>query len=158
MTNSPRSSTGGSIFKSAQDGWLIAVLMIPLSGAALLALSSVGWSSDWSGMVVATLVVLPVLLSFSAWWVLTEYALINDALLVRCGPVNWRIGYAEIRQVKPVWSLRIAPALAIRRLRVDFGSDERLMVSPLQRDRFLVLLEAYCAHLRREGDALVAKH
>lgn len=144
----------GAAFRSAQDSWLMPVLTVPPAVAFMALLYVQHWVTPFSGLLVAGVVVLPMLLAYSAAWMLTEYQFGGDSLIVRCGPLRWRIAYRDIDALDPVWSLRPAPALSVRRLRLGFRGQDQLMISPLQRDLFVDLLQARCPQLRRDADQL----
>jgi len=79
-----------------------------------------------------------------AVWVLlaTRYTLDVTSLRVRSGPFFWVIPLKEIRAVTRTDDRRSAPALSLRRLRIDYGAGRSIMVSPREEAQFLADLRA----------------
>ena len=101
-------------FRSAVDGWFIALaLVLP----AVTALVAVG---------------LPVWLMVS-----TVYRVAGGMLTIRSGPFRWVIPLAEIETVKPSRSLLSSPALSMRRLEIRYAGGRSILVSPTDPERFL---------------------
>src|SRR5262245_10086983 len=67
----------------------------------------------------------------------TRYTIDSSDLHVRCGPFAWRVPLSEIRSITPTRNALSSPALSLDRLRIDFGRDGSIMVSPRNRERFL---------------------
>lgn len=144
-----------TVFRSAQDSTLLGLLLLPCAALLIAGLQWLGQADAWSGLLVAGLAILPVLLTYSTLWMVTEYQLHADELRVRCGPLRWRIPCRDINLVEPKWSLRAQPALALRRLRLEYRGGRVLELSPLQRERFIALLAARCPQLRQDGEHLL---
>lgn len=129
------------VFRSKVDAWLGAVLI----AAPILAVASILRNAVPAGgaviLFVALLAVLPAGLPL---WLLcsTHYTLTPDELVVRCGPLSWRVSLRDIRAVHPTRNPLSSPALSLDRLRIDYGRGRSLMISPAHRDRFLRELEA----------------
>jgi hypothetical protein len=87
-------------------------------------------------------VALAILLPLFIWTLLsTSYTIDSTSLIVRSGPFRWTISLREIRSVTPTRDARSAPALSLERLRIEYGADRSLMVSPSDRDAFIRDLE-----------------
>jgi membrane protein YdbS with pleckstrin-like domain len=76
-----------------------------------------------------------------------RYAFMVDHLEVQSGAVRMRVPYAEITAVTPSRSLWSGPALSLERVRIDRGA-RFLLVSPVQRDRFMAELRSRAAAAR----------
>ncbi len=76
-----------------------------------------------------------------AWLVLgTHYLLQDGDLLIRSGPMRWRIPLDSIVSIEPArgfMRVRSAPALSMQRLAIVYGGGRTVLVSPADRDRFL---------------------
>lgn len=77
-------------------------------------------------------------------WLLarTYYTFEGTDLVVRSGPFNWRIPLEQIRGVEPTRSPLSNPALSLDRLRIDYGSNGSIMVSPADKEGFLRQINA----------------
>lgn len=134
-----------STFPSKVDGWLAGALLAGV-GVALIAVLAAGSALPWpvSVFMLALGCVLPVWLLVS-----TRYTLTDDQLLVSAGPFRWRVPIREIKAVTPTRSPLSSPALSLDRLRIEYGDSKSVMVSPGNREGFLLELEARRAHAVR---------
>lgn len=72
------------------------------------------------------------------WLVNSTYYLVDDsALLVRSGPLTWRIALSDIQSVSATKNPLSSPALSLDRLRIDYGRMQSVMVSPADKQAFL---------------------
>ena len=144
-------------FSSKRDPWLVAVLLVAVicmaSGALALALARP--APTWLAMSVSALLFFAAV--FVIWVVsATSYRISATTLLIRCGPLRRTLDLDEVGEITPSHDLLAGPALSLDRLRVVYrGSKTGVLVSPLDRDRFLDCCVSHCRHLRREGDHLV---
>lgn len=91
----------------------------------------------------AVIVALTLLLPL--WLVLdTNYTLTTDELLIRSGPFRWRIALGDVREVSPSHSWISSPALSLDRLRIRYGTDRSILVSPREKQRFIDALRQRC--------------
>lgn len=127
-------------FRSAVDGWVVALVLVPTGFGLLMVLLEAGLSSRRTLVAAALLlgggVLLPAVL-----YAVTVYHLTDSELLVRVGPVTTRVPYASIRNIEPSRDMSSAPAWSLDRLRVEYGDGQHVLISPMQRDSFLELLE-----------------
>jgi len=133
-------------FPSKIDGWLL-VLLVGSSLACLLAAGVLVVSAtpfEWfiAGVLTNFGCALPIWLLTS-----TDYTLTTDTLDIRSGPFRWRVPLADIGQITPTRNSLSSPALSLRRLRIDYGTQRCIMISPLEEERFLRELEARRARL-----------
>lgn len=129
------------VYRSAVDSWLLVVL----GGAMLMSATACGlvvMAGDAGAIMIALLsgalgVGLPL-------WILTStsYTLTADQLIVRSGPLRWRIPLAHIREVAPTSSLLSAPALSLRRWRIDSADGSHVVISPVDPAAFVADLRA----------------
>ena len=134
-------------FSSQIDGWLMALLLIPAAACAhaIVFYASGQGMGRWlaMGMLLGLPgVVLPL-------WLLTgtTYELTDEELRVRCGPFRWCVPLREVHAVVPSRSLLSEPAFSLDRLRIDYGRARLLLISPMDRQRFLSELQNRCATL-----------
>jgi hypothetical protein len=122
-------------FRSAVDAWFYAVF-IPVIGAAVVIAPTLSALGGWRAVVgFAPLALVAGLLL----WMLfgTVYVVADGVLTIRCGPFVWRIPLAAIRRVQASRSVASSPALSLKRLQIDYGTGESILVSPADRDGFL---------------------
>lgn len=144
---------GRIVFRSKVDLWL-AVL---LGGALLFALVSVLVATVrlndpalWLGLAMTLAVG-----GFVVWLFLsTCYELDGRELVVRSGPLRWRIDLATVESVTPTRNPLSSPALSLDRLQIRYGKGRFLLVSPVERNPFLNALARAEPALERHGDGL----
>ena len=66
---------------------------------------------------------------------------VDDQLFVRCGPFRWTVAVASIESVKRTRNAMSGPALSLDRVQIRYGRFRSILISPDQRDQFLVDLE-----------------
>ncbi len=127
------------VFSSKIDTWLLIVLLA--SASVSLAIITRLWdqmsgSLWWLAVILALVVIFPV-------WILvsTRYAMSDDTLYVRCGPMSWQIPIASISEIEKTSSPLSSPALSLDRLRVHYDGGRRIMISPEPREPFVRQLE-----------------
>jgi hypothetical protein len=133
---------GPTVYPSAIDAWLIVVLVAaPLSivatGTVLLTRSTgAGLILILSGMLVGALI--------AALSVPCRYTLTSAQLRVRCGIIDDTVPLSKIRSVEASNSAWSAPALSLRRVKINLDDGFRL-ISPKERDLFIADLHARLA-------------
>jgi hypothetical protein len=140
------STTPPIVFRSKIDRWLGAVLI----GGAVAFTAAVIAVAAAAGEALQVLALAPLLLPGAALplWLLksTDYTLDESELRVRSGPFKWRIRLRDIRTVTPTHNPLSSPALSLDRLRIDYGPLKSIMISPVDKERFLAELD------RRRGN------
>lgn len=71
----------------------------------------------------------------------TDYALSDDSLFVRCGPLNWHIAYRDITSISRTFNPMSSAALSLRRLQIRYGKWAVILISPPDREAFIVALK-----------------
>ncbi|MEM0954302.1 MAG: PH domain-containing protein [Pseudomonadota bacterium] len=129
-------------FKSAVDRWFYAALLsIPIAFTpALLAADDTGLRLNDVLLLLALMVIC---MSLPVWMLLqTQYRVSRDTLDVRCGPFRWKIARASITSAEPSRSLLSSPALSLNRVRIRYGNQQEILVSPKDRDGFIAAVLA----------------
>ncbi|WP_180007013.1 PH domain-containing protein [Acinetobacter sp. YH16057] len=119
------------VFRSKKDWWVVAFI-ICMSGLLIQLLLTMQAKGTMQQYPVHTAVyVLTVLI---LWWPFnTRYQITKTHLNIRSMFVRWRIPLVEIQRVSPSQDLSAAPALSIKRLKIEYvqeGKAKFVMVSP----------------------------
>jgi PH (Pleckstrin Homology) domain-containing protein len=123
-------------FKSKISAWLIAFLAVifisiavPL-GLVMRHYSVTAFLLGSSGFIISIVPVVWLLLS-------TSYSVEGHLLVIRCGPMRYRIPLVDITTVSAISSIESAPALSSDRLVLAYGRGESVMISPKDQAGFL---------------------
>ena len=136
------------VFRSKIDLWLVAAMVgIPLAVLFILPDSS----ADQGGAALLALVIVGVVLAFFAWLCFsTSYTITPQALHITSGPFSWNIPLKEISSIEPTRNPASSPALSLDRLLIRYGGGEALMVSPADKEGFMMELA------KRSTDKIIA--
>jgi PH (Pleckstrin Homology) domain-containing protein len=135
-------SSAGS-FPSKRDAWLVWVLSLAavLEAISAIALATVGPPSLWLSRV------LPLILGAAAVvmvWSLfgTSYRITGSDLVIRYGPLRWRVPVANISSVGRTNRIDASPALSLNRLELRCMNPEKeFLVSPNEPVGFVAALK-----------------
>ena len=122
-------------FTSKIDMWLLVILLVTIvvsMVSGFLLIKESGIQGYLSGLILIVIgAVLPM------WLLLgTKYTVTNEDLIVRAGPMLWKIPIASISSVRETRNSRSSPALSLDRLRLNYGNGKSIMVSPKDKNRF----------------------
>ena len=130
-----------TVYKSKIDIWLaliLALVVVVSLVSALQALSAYSPDAKWNALIIAVAGMgIPLWLLFT-----TRYIITDNQLIVRSGPFRWRIPVSEISGMTPTYNPLASPALSIRRLRIDYGQNKSVLISPRDRDGFIRQIES----------------
>lgn len=127
-------------YKSKVDTWLLIVMLsaVLVSALASIAVLAAGLAELWWVLLltIGAGVILPI-------WVLlsTRYKVQPDRLTIRSGPLMWHIPLSEITRITPTHSSLSSPALSLDRLRIEYGLDRSIVISPQDKERFIKHVE-----------------
>ena len=137
------------VFRSKIDLGLLLVLLLAVVLPVAIALSVRSGQKLGAGPWVFVALVLAPAVFLPPWLLLTTgYRLDATTLHIRSGPFAWRVPLAELRSIEPTRSALSGPALSLDRLRVRFGRDGEILISPADRQRFLDTLRARAPQAR----------
>ncbi len=125
-----------TVYRSKIDVWVMVVLVIAIIVSLFpgltffLAPSPIDWLTAVFTAIFGAGLPLWLLLS-------TRYTLGNGHLVVQSGPFKWHIPVAEITNITPTSSPVSGPALSLDRLRIDYGGNRSLMISPRDQEQFV---------------------
>jgi len=131
------------VFRSKKDWWLLA-FVICMSGLLLqllLTMQAKGTMQQYplhTAVYVLTIIIL--------WWPLwsTRYVMDNGVLTIKSLWLSWKIPLSEIQSIQPTDHSIIAPALSLKRLRIDYtdaGEQKFVLVSPKDQTAFIQVLQ-----------------
>lgn len=128
------------LFRSAVDIWFyLSVLTFPLVAVRVAAPMMADAKSTTVLYLIAAavmpLIVLPAWLLFS-----THYQVDPATLRVQAGPFSWAIARDQIHDVTPVSTVSASPALSRDRLKITYGRQQSIVVSPQRKVAFLEAL------------------
>jgi len=132
------------VFRSKKDWWLLA-FVICMSGLLLqllLTMQAKGTMQQYplhTAVYVLTIIIL--------WWPLwsTRYVMDNGVLTIKSLWLSWKIPLSEIQSIQPTDHSIIAPALSLKRLRIDYtdaGVQKFILVSPKDPTTFRQAIQA----------------
>ena len=132
------------VFRSKKDWWLLA-FVICMSGLLLqllLTMQAKGTMQQYplhTAVYVLTIIIL--------WWPLwsTRYVVDNGVLTIKSLWLSWKIPLSEIQSIQPTDHSIIAPALSLKRLRIDYtdaGVQKFILVSPKDQTAFIQVLQS----------------
>lgn len=101
------------------------------------------------GKILTLLLTIPLL-----WiWFGTGYIVKNNKLFFKFGPIKWHIKIKEIKTIKKAKSPFVAPALAVNRIRITYGTKpEAIDVAPKQEKEFIEVLLKTNPEIIKEED------
>jgi hypothetical protein len=145
-----------TVFEPKRDAWIVALIW----AGALLCVYGALVQFTSAGPFLLKVAVLLFLGSGAVFmvWILyqIDYTLTDDNLVVRCGPVRYRVPIVRIDSVRPSRNPLSSPAPSLDRLLIKWNDGrKRIIISPARKTEFLRELDMRCAQLRMEGDSLV---
>lgn len=124
-------------FQSKVDRWLAAVLILAMLMmlASLLAMSTEVMREP---TLIVAIIVVVLGIALIAWVGLaTYYEIDRKELKVVSGPMRWHVPLSDIRAVEETRSLLSAPALSLDRLRIRYGDNRAIVISPRDKEKFI---------------------
>jgi len=124
-----------STYPSKVDLWILFVLV-----ASPLLLIGLGfYFGDLAGMILVPTGLLMAVI-FAALAIPCRYTLTDTLLIIRCGVLRERIELQNIRDAVPTSCPLSAPALSLKRVKIELDKGFRL-ISPCDRERFICELK-----------------
>jgi hypothetical protein len=125
------------VFRSKVDWWVRLLLGLAIAGEFVAVGAIIMERGDPVGTTVTILVCIAALALFVWLLVGTVYTVDHSLLIVRAGPFRWKIRLDEITAVEATRSPLSSPALSLDRLRIRYGKNRRIMISPADKTGFL---------------------
>jgi len=125
------------VFRSKVDWWIRLLLGLAIAGLFVACATVILEGAD---PIETTVTILACIAGLALIvWVLvgTVYSVERGTLIVRSGPMRWKIPIDEITSVEATRSPLSSPALSLDRLRIRYGKRRRIMISPADKAGFL---------------------
>jgi len=124
-------------FKSKVDSW-IGVLLGAVIVVQVLAIGSAAFQTGDPRTTTAMLLLGVAVVGLMIWLTLATYYVVNrGTLTIVAGPFRWKVPIDEISSVEATRSPLSSPALSLDRLRIRYGKNRRIMISPADKPAFL---------------------
>ncbi len=124
-------------FKSKVDRWLLVLLVasivVDIAAAVFIALAV----RDPLVAGLSIVVLLAVAILTATILVGTRYTVDKEILKIVSGPIRFKVRLDEINSVEATRSPLSSPALSLDRLLINYGNNRKVMVSPVDKSRFL---------------------
>lgn len=123
-------------FRSAIDPWVY-VLVVSLPVLILRAVVPHLIEANSTIVILAAAALIPIIV-IPAWLLLATYYRVDSAMLrIQAGPFSWSVPLEQIRSVTASRSLSSSPALSINRLKIEYGRERSILVSPKNKVAFI---------------------
>lgn len=124
------------VFKSKIDNWVLICLLLSIS--ACLMGASVAFMVGGTANYVFAAIILIMGAGFPVWlYASTRYIVTGDDLKIISGPFSWNIPIQSITSMQETRSASASPALSFDRLEIIYGEDKAIIVSPLDKTKFI---------------------
>ena len=130
-----------TVYKSKIDWWIAVLLAVAFFVSLFAALNALGAytpNATWTALLIGAPGILIPALAVLA----TRYTIDGNLLVVRSGPLRWPIPISEISAITPTHDPIASPALSLNRLRIDYGRNKSILISPRDRNGFIRQIEA----------------
>lgn len=133
-------------FKSKVDRWLIAVLLFAIVIDVWGIIAFLRFESDAVVLTISVLVSLLVIALIASVSLGTHYTIDRNILRIVSGPFRWKVPVDQITRVEATRSPFSSPALSLDRLRIHYGHNRRIMISPADKVGFLKTIGHELSH------------
>lgn len=124
------------VFKSKIDNSVLVCLLLSVS--ACLMGASVALSVGGAANYVFAAIILIAGAGFPVWiYVSTRYIVSGDDLKIISGPFTWDIPIQSIVSMQETQTAATSPALSFDRLEITYGEDKVIIVSPVDKEKFI---------------------
>lgn len=146
------------LYKSKKDQWLVWItwfsnIVIVISVFYLLFVEGITAYS-----IIYSIPMLLVVLFLYFMLQSTYYVIKDTELLVRALFFKWNIRIDSIITIFPTSNMLSSPALSLDRLMIIYGDDQKIMISPEDKNGFLNDIASQNPDLKFEGQNLVNKN
>ena len=124
-------------FRSKVDAWIVILFVAALIMQLVAIVMVMQEDNEPLALAVLVLTTLIVFLFVGSMFRYTYYAVEGNLLRIVCGPFRWRVPIDEIHSVERTRNPLSSPALSLDRLRISYGNDKKIMISPADQTGFL---------------------
>jgi hypothetical protein len=116
-------------FPSKKDWWIYPVFLGVIIAVFTPLVMDKDLSSIWTGIPITLLLI---------WiWFTTYYVIQENSLIVRSAFIHKIIPIHDIKSIRKTFNPLSSPALSLNRLEIQYGTYNRVLISPENREQFL---------------------
>ncbi|SFE64826.1 PH domain-containing protein [Bacillus sp. OV194] len=135
-------------FKSKKDWWLSLIvwgaIIATMGTGVYVPISETARIPEFVLLLVATIGI-P---GFILWmWLTTCYVVDETHLVIRFGPFKQVISLDTVKSVKKTMNPISSPALSLKRLEIMYDKYDMVLISPMDRNRFIEVLSQKCPNM-----------
>lgn len=124
-------------FRSRIDAWILILLIVAIAGMLFALFAVLGRSAGGTEALIVVAVTVPGIALIVSSLLRTHYTVADGRIRIVCGPFAWNVPIAEITAVKETHSPLSSPALSLDRLKISYGGNRCIMISPEDKRGFL---------------------
>jgi hypothetical protein len=125
------------VFKSKVDLW-IRILLIAVIITEIWTIGRVATQMPEPLVVTGVILLAIAVVGLMIWLMLgTRYVVDRGVLRIVAGPFRWKVQIDQIASVEATRNPLSSPALSLDRLRIRYGKNRRIMISPADKAGFL---------------------
>lgn len=132
-------------FRSRIDPWILILLVIAIAGQIFALTAVLSSETQGSEALIVIGITIPGVLLIVSTLLRTHYTVSDGRVRVVCGPFAWNISISEITDISETHSPLSSPALSLDRLKISYGRNKRIMVSPADKRGFLKAIAKYAS-------------
>lgn len=124
-------------FRSKMDRWIV-VLMVVVIITQVWAIGAVATQAGDPLVATGMIFLGMAIIALIVWLTLgTYYVVDRGTLKIVAGPFRWKVPIEQISSVESTRNPLSSPALSLDRLRIRYGKNRRIMISPADQAGFL---------------------
>jgi len=124
------------VYRSKVDTWLGSILWGMSIGMLFVTWKVIHTPVPGRFIIAIVILILGVVLPLTLL-VTTVYKITNASLLIQSGVFNWEIRIKDITKIEFTNDPISSPALSTDRIRIEYGTDKSVLVSPANKEEFL---------------------
>jgi hypothetical protein len=126
-------------FRSAVDPWVY-VLAVSLPAVLLRAVIPALAGANSTVVFLSAIALVPITI-LPIWLLMFTYYRVDSVILrIQAGPFSWAVPLEQIRSITLSRSMASSPALSLNRLKIEYGRQRSILVSPKNRAAFIEAL------------------
>jgi len=126
------------VFHSKRDWWLGLLIWGILIVAMLYSSYQIYMNRTERDFIISLVIWIPTSLLIASIWFFTRYYFSTDRLIIKIGPIiHSEIEYDHIKKISKKNNMKAAPANSTRRIRIDYGEMDYILISPKREEDFI---------------------